>query len=94
MFLRMLMWVVLGVIVWRFFFKPRPRVGPGTRPGAAPGAGRPPGGPATPAIAKAEPMVDCAHCGVHLPASEAVRDGASTAYCSVEHRAAGPRRAA
>jgi uncharacterized protein len=35
-------------------------------------------------------MVDCAHCGLHLPASEALRDGAH-AYCCAEHRAAGPR---
>ncbi|MCU0813337.1 MAG: hypothetical protein MUC32_03090 [Burkholderiaceae bacterium] len=44
--------------------------------------------------AKAQPslegMVQCAHCGVHLPRSEALRaDGHS--YCSAAHRDAGPR---
>jgi uncharacterized protein len=37
-----------------------------------------------------EGMVACAHCGVHVPASEAVqRDGRS--YCGVAHRDAGPQ---
>ncbi|MEO5732999.1 MAG: PP0621 family protein [Rubrivivax sp.] len=36
------------------------------------------------------PMRVCAHCGVHLPLSEALtgRDGLS--YCSDPHRIAGP----
>jgi uncharacterized protein len=37
-----------------------------------------------------EGMVACAHCGVHLPASEAVRQGALH-YCGTAHRDAGPR---
>lgn len=40
---------------------------------------------------RAEAMVECAHCGVHLPASDAVLDG-SRVYCSEAHRLAGPRR--
>ena len=35
-------------------------------------------------------MVRCAHCGLHLPRSEAVPGGEETAlqlYCSAEHRA-------
>jgi uncharacterized protein len=35
-----------------------------------------------PAVAK---MVVCAHCGVHIPESEAIRDG-DRCYCSEEHR--------
>jgi uncharacterized protein len=38
----------------------------------------------------AEEMVQCAHCGVHLPRGDAVMDGA-LAYCGNAHRAAGPR---
>ena len=41
--------------------------------------------------AKQQPMQACAHCGVHVPDSEAVRDG-ELYYCSAEHRRAGPRR--
>lgn len=79
----MLMWLVLGVAVW-WFFRPRRRVPPPQR--AAPP-------PAARAIVQAEPMVDCAHCGLHLPTSEALRDTQARLYCSTEHRAAGPRRA-
>jgi uncharacterized protein len=38
-----------------------------------------------------EGMLRCAHCGVHLPASEALQLGRD-AYCSVAHRDAGPRQ--
>jgi len=40
--------------------------------------------PAKPAIAK---MVACAHCGVHVPESEAFQDG-DRFYCSQEHLSA------
>ncbi len=36
-------------------------------------------------------MVQCAHCGVHLPSAEAVTAG-GLPYCSEAHRLAGPRR--
>jgi uncharacterized protein len=35
-------------------------------------------------------MVRCAHCGVHLPQTDAVEHG-DRAYCSMLHRLAGPR---
>jgi uncharacterized protein len=38
-----------------------------------------------------EVMVECAHCGVHLPAADAVLGG-DRVYCSEAHRLAGPRR--
>ena len=50
-----------------------------------PGVGR------TPQPPQVEGMVSCAHCGVHLPRSEAVLD-AGQAYCSEAHRLAGPSR--
>ena len=37
-----------------------------------------------------EGMLRCAHCGVHLPESEALRER-GRAYCSAAHRDAGPR---
>jgi uncharacterized protein len=46
------------------------------RPGAAPATGR---------------MVRCAHCGLHLPESEAVRGSDAHDYCSPDHLSAGPR---
>jgi uncharacterized protein len=43
-----------------------------------------PAAPDTPAA-----MVQCAHCGLHLPAADAVVDG-SRPYCSDAHRLLGP----
>ncbi len=75
---RLLLWVVLGFVAW-WMLRGNRRVAP--PPGAQPA--RP--------TAKAAPeaMVDCAHCGLHFPASEAVRDGARVFCCSA-HRDAGP----
>lgn len=36
---------------------------------------------------RTEPMVVCAHCGVHLPSSDAL-PGRSGVYCGEAHRAA------
>jgi uncharacterized protein len=33
-----------------------------------------------------EAMVRCAHCGVHLPQSEAIVNPAGRPFCSEEHR--------
>lgn len=33
-----------------------------------------------------EPMVACAHCGVHIPASEALTASSGEVFCSEEHR--------
>ena len=38
-------------------------------------------------------MVPCAHCGIHLPTSEALLDQAGRPFCSESHRRAGPGRA-
>ena len=40
---------------------------------------------AAPAERAAEQMVACEHCGLHVPSSEAVREG-EHAYCCAEHR--------
>ena len=60
--------------------------GRGARRDAPPPAARkrPPGGAPV-------AMLSCTHCGVHLPADDAVRDGADRAFCSDAHRIAGPR---
>jgi uncharacterized protein len=77
---RLLLWLVLGLLAW-WMLRPRKAVPP---PDAA-------ARPRTPAGAAPEAMVDCAHCGLHFPASEAVRDGARL-FCCGAHRDAGPRR--
>jgi len=77
MFLRLLVWLALICAGWWLLRKRARPAAPPPPPARAP--------------ARAEPMVDCAHCGLHLPASEAVRDDAARAYCCPEHRVAGPR---
>ena len=42
---------------------------------------------AAPAAKHGERILPCAHCGLFVPASDAVRDG-DAVYCSVAHRAA------
>ena len=81
MFGRFLVWIVVAVAAW-WLLRPRRRVAP------PPPAARASGGAATQAP---EAMVDCAACGLHFPASEAVHDGARV-YCCAAHRDAGPRR--
>lgn len=46
---------------------------------------------ATPTAAQANRIEPCAHCGVHLPVSEALHDLGGRIYCSEAHRLAGPR---
>jgi uncharacterized protein len=82
MFGRFLLWLVVGLVVW-WLVKPRRKVAPPTRPSDTRG---PVAGEALP-----EAMVDCAACGLHFPASEAVRDGARV-FCCTAHRDAGPKR--
>lgn len=38
-----------------------------------------------------EAMLQCVHCGVHLPQPEARMDAAGRPYCSDAHRLLGPR---
>lgn len=45
---------------------------------------------AAPAMASPEAMVRCAHCGIHMPRSEAMLIGGQT-WCSTEHAKLGAR---
>jgi len=47
--------------------------------------------PPKPRLHQPEDMVTCAHCGLHLPASDAITSPDRTHYCSTEHRHLGPR---
>ena len=47
---------------------------------------REPGG-----IAPPQAMLRCAHCGLHLPATDAVRGADGSVYCSAAHRQAATR---
>lgn len=42
-----------------------------------------------PRLALPQDMLACAHCGTHIPQTEALMQG-HRAYCSAEHRRQGP----
>lgn len=77
--------LVLLVVVVGLWLLLRSR---GTPP-ADPGSGR--GGRGGRDGDKAEPVVACAHCGLHLPRHDAIVDGSGRPFCSDAHRLAGPR---
>ncbi|VTU14137.1 hypothetical protein SRS16CHR_00941 [Variovorax sp. SRS16] len=49
---------------------------------------QPPKRATTPAVAAPQAMLRCAHCGLHLPAADAIGGPGGIAYCSVAHRQA------
>jgi uncharacterized protein len=67
--------IVIGAAAWWFFGRRRPGKLPRRRA----------------ASADPEPMLACAHCGVHLPQAEALTGPDGRPYCSAAHRLAGPR---
>jgi uncharacterized protein len=72
--------LALLLLVWLLLGSARRR-SKDPRRGPAPAKPTPP-----PAV---EGMVACAHCGVHLPSSQALALGGQR-YCSAVHRDAGP----
>jgi uncharacterized protein len=76
---RILLWLAVGLVAWWLLRPKRRAAQPDVPRSRAPAAGA------------LEAMVDCAGCGLHFPASEAVRD-ATRVYCCSAHRDAGPRR--
>jgi uncharacterized protein len=48
----------------------------------------PPKQAATKAVDAPTSMVRCAHCGLHLPATDAIAGPDGAAYCSIAHRQA------
>jgi uncharacterized protein len=72
--------VVVGGLLWLAMGRRKTPLDSAPKPDAAKAAA--PGAPQT--------MLACAHCGVHLPSADALRDAAGHAYCSDAHRLAGP----
>lgn len=74
---KLLFWVAVCAVVYLAFkLMTGSRRGGGEAPDQSAGRGSEGGG---------EPMVQCARCGVHLPASEALTGGDRT-YCCSAHR--------
>lgn len=83
----MLKYLLLALVIIWLFYSPALR-------GKVKGQATPPPKPTpTPTPKQAENMVQCAHCGVHLPESDTVKDGHGHLYCSASHRQAGPSQA-
>lgn len=81
----MLKYLLLGLLIaFLFFASPWGR----KRAGKAPDRHKPNAPPP-------QEMVACAHCGVHLPANEALMApqllGGQRYFCNEDHRRAGPR---
>ena len=81
-----LLLVVVGALAWLAISRRRPPADQARKTDGA-DAGKPP------AAGVPQAMLACAHCGVHLPTADALRDAAGQVYCSDAHRLAGPRRA-
>jgi uncharacterized protein len=77
----LLVLLVVGIGLWSLLSRLR---GPGRGSGDASGSAKSTG--ATPVV-----VVACAHCGLHLPAADAVADSTHQ-YCSDAHRRLGPAR--
>lgn len=83
---KVLVWVGVALaawVFWRFVLVGRRRMREAGRDASAGGQGDAPEG--TGRIAAPETMMQCAVCGVHLPASEA-RFAGGRVYCSDAHR--------
>lgn len=72
-------WALLIYVAWRWYTGSR-QVQSDQSPADARQAGQSPDSPET--------MVQCARCGIHLPASEALIETSGAVFCSEEHRAA------
>lgn len=86
----MLKYLLLAVVVVWLFYSPALRGLRGKAPQARPPSPPPVGPRPDP---HQETMVRCAHCGVHLPESDALTSAQGLPYCSATHRDAGPRQA-
>ena len=78
--------LVIVIVLWWMWGRGE-RGAPAARSARPEPRGRRDGGEAAP-----ESMVRCAHCGVHLPRSDALPAPDGAVYCCAPHRAAGARR--
>lgn len=79
----LVVFLVVGVAIW--FWVARSRIGRTGRDKQAPSANA----GSDRAVASPAEMVACAHCGLHLPAADALEAGGRH-YCSAAHRLLGP----
>lgn len=86
----LLVLLVVGVGLW--LLSARLRAGSkDSRDAEGAQSGHRPAGAGRPSAKAASQMVTCSHCGLHLPADEAVYAD-ERAYCSAAHLQAGPAK--
>lgn len=73
--MKFLLWLVVGFAAVTWLLRGKKTIS--HTPAAAPDAR---------AKGVSEPMVECAQCGMHIPASEAIINPAGASFCSEEHR--------
>jgi uncharacterized protein len=88
----LLVLLVVAVFGWLMLGRRRGRGGqPGANKRAADAAASSPAQPGQrSADGRPKLMVNCAHCGVHLPGSEALVNAQGQRFCNEAHRLAGP----
>ena len=75
-YLLVLFVVAVAIWLWRRNRREEMEQKAGARPAAPPTVGPP------------QSMVRCAHCGLHLPAADAIAGPQGSVYCSEAHRQA------
>lgn len=80
---RLLFWLALAILVVMAIRTKLRQVAPPPQAPRAPD-------PAPPVPGQSERMVNCAHCGVYFPASEAVRAGGREYCCPAHARHSSP----
>lgn len=78
--MKYLLWALVIYLAWRWFTASRQS---SSKASVAKDASAKSG-----ADSAAEAMIKCAHCGIHLPQSEAIHGPGEVAFCSKEHEAA------
>lgn len=81
----MFKYLLLALLLIWFFYSPALR---GKHQPSNDAAKKPASPP--PAPPQAENMVQCAHCGLHLPEGESIKDAQGHTYCGKAHLQAGP----
>ena len=87
---KLLFWIVLIILVL-FVARIAGRMAAARQSGAQAGQGRKQARGAPPQPKPLESMVRCAHCGIHLPRSEALLQNGQT-WCSADHARLGPAK--
>lgn len=87
---KLLFWIVLIILVL-FVARIAGRMAAARQSGARAGQGKKPAPGAPPRPKPLESMVRCAHCGIHLPRSEALLQDGRT-WCGADHARLGPAK--